>query len=446
MRIKLICPRLSLRPMDSEFKRRMSPSLSLLVLAALTPAEHSVEIEDENTDELRLDDKPDLVGITVNVDTARRAYGIARRYRERGIPVILGGLHPSAQPEEASQHADSVCIGEAEHLWQRILCDAISGNLEPRYFHSEPSDVSVTPIPRWELLDTSKYLYTNILASSRGCSFRCEFCYNSCAYVHNVCRCRPVENVVAEIVSLKCKQILFIDDNFIGLPERAHALVAAMKPMGLTWHAAVSTNIGRHLKLLDEMAESGCKSLFVGFESLNGDSLAGVGKHHNHTCEYDELVDQIHTRRIMVNASMVFGLDDDKVDVFDRTLDWLVRNKVETLTAHILTPYPGTELFQRFDAEGRIIDRNWTHYNTSNVVYRPMHMSAEQLREGYLQLYDRFYSLGNILKRMPDDSRRLPYLLFSLGYRKWGKVASLIGRVGSMQRLGTFARRLSYGI
>jgi len=446
LQIKLVYPRLSLRPMDSEFKRRMSPSLSLLVLAALTPAEHSVEIQDENTGTLRLNDQPDLVGITANVDTARRAYDIAGRYRLRGIPVILGGLHPSAQPDEASQHANSVCIGEGEHLWEHILRDTMRRELKPRYYNPRPSNVAITPTPRWELIDTSKYLYTNILTSSRGCSFRCEFCYNSCAYVHNVYRSRPIENVIAEIVALNCRQVMFIDDNFIGNPESTRSLVAAIKPMGLTWHAAVSTNISKHPKLLDEMAESGCRSLFIGFESVNDDSLRNVGKHHNHICEYDALVRQIHNRGIMVNASMAFGMDYDRVDVFDRTLDWLLTNKVESLTAHILTPYPGTELFRRLEAEGRIIDRDWTHYNTSNVVFRPKHMSPYELREGYLRLYSSFYSMRNIIRRMPDDSRRIPYLLFNLGYRKWGKAVSLLGRIGLMQRIGTFARRLSYGI
>jgi radical SAM superfamily enzyme YgiQ (UPF0313 family) len=432
--------------MDSEFKRRMSPSLSLLVLAAMTPPAHSVQVEDENVRPLNTDDSPDLVGITVNVDTAGRAYEIAGRYRSRGVPVILGGLHPSSQPDEAALHADSVCVGEAEHLWKQILHDAGNGGLQRRYQYDKPSDIATTPIPRWDVLDGSQYLYSNILSSSRGCSFRCEFCYNSCKYVHNVFRNRPVENVIAEIRAMKCRQAMFIDDNFIGSPANARKLVAALKPLGLTWHAAASTNIGDHPQLLDEMAQSGCRSLFIGFESINRDSLTSVGKHQNHTADYDRLIAGLHSRGIMVNASVVFGFDHDHPDVFDNTLAWLVRNKVETLTAHILTPYPGTRLFERLAAEGRIVDRDWNHYNTSSVVFQPRHMSAGQLRDGYLRLYRQFYSLGNIIRRMPSDGRRTPYLLFNFGYRKFGKVTSLAARFGLMGSFGRLARRLAYGI
>jgi radical SAM superfamily enzyme YgiQ (UPF0313 family) len=445
--IKLIYPRISLRPMDSEFKRRMSPSLSLLVVAALTPPGHRVTVADENTSRQSFDDSPDIVGITVNVDTAKRAYEIAAGYRSRGIRVVLGGLHASACPEEAMQHADSVCVGEAEHVWPQMVEDAAGNCLKPRYQCQEPADVARTPIPRWELVDRSSYLYTNIMTASRGCPFQCEFCYNSCSYVHKVFRNRPVENVIAEIRSLNCRQVMFIDDNFIGNIEGARRLVAAMKPLDLVWHAAVSANIGKHPDLMDEMAGSGCRSLFIGIESVNGDSLRSARKHQNDAADYDSLIRAIHDRGMMVNASMVFGFDHDRPDIFSKSLSWLVGNKVESLTAHILTPYPGTALFRRLEAEGRITDRDWRHYNTSNVVFQPSHMTAKELRDGYLRLYDEFYSLANIIRRLPDDpSRRIPYLLFNFGYRKYGKVASLLARLGLMSAFGRAARRLAYGI
>jgi len=447
MKIKLISPQMTLRPMDSEFKRRMSPALSLLVLAALTPSEYNVALEDENVRKLNLNDSPDLVGITVNVDTSKRAYEIASHYRQRKIPVILGGIHPSVNPHEASQHCDAVCIGEAETLWPTILQDTRSGRLKPRYHNTEPTDLSLTPLPRRDLLNAADYLYTNILTASRGCPFRCEFCYNSSEYMQQDFRNRPIANVIREIESFKTRQVMFVDDNFIGNPAWTREFIKAIAPMRLTWHAAVSTNIGQHPELLDAMADAGCRSLFIGFESINHHSIRSVNKVQNHCDQYDRIIRMLHERDIMVNASMVFGLDSDTPQTFPDTLDWLVRNKVETVTAHILTPYPGTKLFERFQAEGRIFDTDWSHYNTAHVVYQPQNMTPEELYHGYRWLYREFYSVANIFRRMPHSARlKIPYLLFNFGYRKFGKVTSLAAHVGLLNRMGKLARRLCYGI
>ena len=447
MQIKLISPRMSLRPMDSEFKRRMAPSLALLTVAALTPSEHTVTLEDENVQPLGLDDTPDLVGITVNVDTAHRAYAIAEAYRRRGIPVVLGGIHPSANPEEALQHADAVCVGEAEEVWEQILADTAQGQLQGPYVHPRPADLAKTPIPRWDLVERDSYLYTNIICATRGCPFRCEFCYNSSDYVHSQYRTRPVEQVLAEIQQLDTRHVMFIDDNLIGNIAWTRELVRAIAPLHLKWNAAVSVNIGRHLDLLDEMQRSGCQSLFIGFETVNGESVRSVGKYQNHVADYDRLIHEIHRRGIMVNASMAFGFDHDRPDVFPRTLEWLVRNKIETMTGHILTPYPGTQLYRRMVAEGRMRDLNWRHYNTAHVVFQPRHMTAEELYRGYLWLYRQFYSLPNILRRIPEvKSRRVPFLLFNLCYRKFGKLTSRLGQGPLMGRIGRLSRKLAYGL
>ncbi|MBN1917667.1 MAG: B12-binding domain-containing radical SAM protein [Verrucomicrobia bacterium] len=447
MKIKLITPRMSLRPMDSEYKRMLSPSIAPLMLAALTPPEHEVVLEDENAHPLRFDDRPDLVGITVNVDTSRRAYEIAAEYRARRVPVILGGIYPSSCPEEVLQHADSVCIGEAEELWPRILDDAAQGGLKRTYYNTAPTDLARTPRPKWEMLNRSSYLYTNIVCTSRGCAFRCDFCYNSCEYVHNCYRNRPVEHVVEEIKRLGTRQVMFIDDNFIGDPAWTRRFVRAIMPLGLTWHCAVSANIGLHPDLMDLMAESGCRSLFIGFESINGASISTVHKRQNRVEEYDRVIAEIHARGMMVNASMVFGFDNDTTDVFPHTVDWLVRNKVETMTAHILTPYPGTVLHRRLLHEGRIFDFDPTHYNTAHVVYHPKQMTADELYRGYLWMYAQVYSLKNIVRRLPLDTRQwLPYLFFNFGYRKFGYVTSWVARLGLMHAIGQLARRLAYGI
>ncbi|MDR3599530.1 MAG: radical SAM protein [Desulfosporosinus sp.] len=447
MNIKLIQPKMSLRPMDSEFKRLMSPSLSLLVLAALTPKEHSILIEDENANPLHLEDSPDLVGITVNVDTSNRAYQIAEYYRQKKVPVILGGIHVSANPEEALQFADSICIGEAEDVWLHILSDVSIGQLKAKYHSMTMADPRKIPIPRWSLTPSGKYLYTNIIVASRGCPFKCEFCYNSCEYVHHQYRNRPIANVLEEIKQLETKHVMFIDDNLIGDIAWTRVFLEEIKPLDLKWNAAVTANILNHLDLLDQMQESGCQSLFIGFESINELSIQSVQKFQNKRGNYEYLIDALHKRGIMVNASLVFGFDHDSPQVFQNTLDWLVKNKVETMTAHILTPYPGTVLYQRFLAAGRIIDFDLSHYNTSNVVFSPKQMTREELLKGYLWIYKEFYSFMNIFKRIPDHPKqKVPYLLFSLVYRKFGKVISKIASFGFMNSLGKLARKLSYHI
>lgn len=447
MKVKLISPKMSLRPMDSEYKRALSPSLSLLTIASLTPPEHSVYIEDENTQKIDFDDRPDLVGITVNVDTAKRAYAIASRYRQRNIPVIFGGIHASSDPDEALKHGDSVCIGEAEEIWGRILEDALNNRLKNKYYNNCPTDLEKVPLPRRDLTDTSKYLYTNIVCSSRGCPFKCEFCYNSNDYVHKQHRTRPIANVIEEISRLGTKQVMFIDDNFIGNPRWTFEFLKRIKPLDLIWHAAGSLNIVHDLKLLDAMAESGCKSLFIGFESINADSLNSVNKSQNNIRLYEKLIREVHSRNIMLNASLVFGFDHDRPSVFRETLDWLVENRIETMTAHILTPYPGTVLYKKLLHEGRITDFNTDHYNTAHVVFKPQNMTEEELFTGYLWIYDRFYSLKNIYKRLPENSeQKLSYLLFNLGYRKFGRLTSLLGKFGLMNFIGKIASRLAYNI
>ncbi|MDD3655105.1 MAG: radical SAM protein [Desulfotomaculaceae bacterium] len=447
MKIKLISPKMTLRPMDSEFKRVMSPSLALLILAALTPNEHEVYIEDENVGKLHLEDKPDLVGISVNVDTSKRAHEISKHYRKQGIKVILGGIHVSANPDEALAYADSVCVGEAEELWEQILADVQTGDLKNKYYNDQPTNLANTPIPKWSLINQSKYLYTNVVVTSRGCPFRCEFCYNSCAYVHNKFRNRPTEHVIEEVKALGTRQVMFIDDNFIGNISWTKEFLKQIKPLNLKWHAAVSVNLVQHLDLLDELKESGCESLFIGFETINKASLESVSKYQNNIESYEKLIQEIHSRGIMINASLVFGFDDDEHTVFEETLNWLVKNKIETMTAHILTPYPGTKIYQRLKSESRIIDNEPTHYNTSYAVFSPNKMTRQQLYEGYLKIYEEFYSIKNIIKRLPNDrNQRVPYLLFNFFYRKFGKIVSKIASIGLMNYLGKLARRLSYGI
>lgn len=447
MKIKLICPRSTVRPMDSAWKTQMSPPLSLLVLGALTPREHDVTVEDENVERLHLKDGPDLVGVTVKVDTVSRARRISGEYRKKGIPVVWGGIYPTMCTDACAGFADSVVVGEAETNWPLLLQDVQAGRLRPVYRNERPVNMADVPSPRWELMKEKSYLFTNTVRVGRGCPWRCDFCYNSSSNVESRYRSKPVEHVIREIESLGTRHVMFIDDNFIGNIGYARRLLKRMKALHLAWHTAVSADIGRHTEILDLMADSGCKSLFIGFETLGRNNLERCGKRQNRVEEYDQLIRQIHGRGMMVNASLVFGFDHDDESVFPTTLDWLIRNRVETMTAHILTPYPGTGLYRRLVAEGRIIDHDLERYNTANVVFRPRGMTAERLARGYRWMYRKFYSWSSIWKRMPETpGQRAAYLQFQLLYRKFGKVTCLLGKTFGMRNVAKLATAVAYGI
>lgn len=445
MWVKLISPKMSMRPMDSAFKIQMAPPLSLLTLGALTPEKHKVTISDENIEVLNFEDSPDLIGITVKADTANRSWEIARIYREKGIPVVFGGIYPTTCPEENFNHADSLVIGEAEMLWEQLLQDAENGCLRKLYKNDTAPDLSKSPTPKWELISEKNYLYTNTLTIGRGCPWNCSFCYNSSPNLFPGYRMKPIENILQEIKSVNSRHIMFIDDNFLANPPFARELLKKFLPLGLTWHTAVSADIGSHDDILDQMAESGCRSLFIGFETLNPKNLASTNKQQNHIEKYEEVVSKIHSRGIMVNASVVFGFDGDGPEVFKQTTDWLINQKIETMTAHIMTPYPGTKLFSQLQNENRILDQDLSHYNTSYAVFEPKGMSRTELEAGYRRTYQDFYSWQSIWRRFPFDVKRYkPYLLFNMGYRKYGHVFSKLGTRGLMRTLGNLSARISF--
>lgn len=443
MIIKLIQPKMRMRPMDTGLKTRMAPSLALLTIANLFHPEHTVIIENENIETINFDEEVDIVGITVTVDVFVRATEIAKQFQTRGIPVVAGGIHITAFPDEAQKYFDVLSLGLAEKTWPDIIRDFQNGRLQKIYCCNHEILGKEIVAPGYHLIDTKKYLYCNIISTSRGCPFRCDFCYNSCnktPYIN-----RPIEDVINDIKAIGKRHIMFIDDNFIGNPQWTLEFVRAIRLMGLKWNAAVSANIVDMLDLLDEMALSGCESLFIGFESLSETAIKNVHKYQNNIRKYEKLVTEIHKRGIMVNASFVFGLDDDDVTTFQTTLDWIVRNKIETVTSHILTPYPGTKLYEQLLKEGRIIDFDLSKYNTAHVVFKPKKMTPEELYNGYIWIYKQIYSTKNILRRMPKAAKqRITYLLFNFVYRKFGKITAKICELVSYELVGAIAEKLSY--
>ena len=447
MKIKLIQPAMIQRPMDTKLKTRMAPSLALLTLANLTPKEHEVIIENENVESINFDEKVDLVAITVTVDVMNRAIEIAKEFKKRSVKVVAGGIHITADPKGAYGYFDAICVGMAERIWQRILFDAQNDSLNEIY--NDMLSISGQEIvsPDYDIIDNSKYLYTNIISTSRGCPFECDFCYNSSQSVHKAYINRPIEDVIREIKTLRTRHIMFIDDNFIGNPSWTKKFLAQIKPLGLKYNAAVTSNIVDMPDILDDLKESGCQSLFIGFESINDKAIDSVNKVQNSVGKYERLVEELHKRGIMINASFVFGLDEDDSSVFEKTLDWIVKNKIETVTSHILTPYPGTRLYENLHKQGRITDFDLSKYNTANVVYRPKNMTQEELYKGYLWIYKEVYSFKNIIKRLPNSKKQwIPYLAFNLLYRRFGKLTEKICEIISFRRVGSITRWFSYNI
>ncbi len=444
MNILLIQPKMKKRPMDTDLKIQMSPSLALLTLVTLTPDEHAVTIVNENLEEIDHDCGADLVGITVTLDVLPRATRIAAKFRERGVPVVAGGIHITCSPGDYASYFDAICIGPAERVWAKIIRDAEKGGLKKEYCDMIDFRGGEIVSPAYDRVEKKHYLSANVVLTSRGCPNRCSFCYNSCQnrlYIR-----RPIPDVVRDIRGLGARRIFFIDDNFIGDPKYTNELLSELQDMNLVWGAAVTTDILEYPDLLDRMAETGCQSLFIGFESINPASLRNVNK-SNVVERYEALVEAIHRRGMMINASMVFGLDGDDAGTFERSLDWLIQMRIETLTSHILTPYPGTELYRSMTAAGRILDHDLEKYNTANVVFAPADMTAQELYAGYRRMYREFYSIRNILRRFPKNKKqRKAHLVFNLFYRKFGPLTAALARVVPMGALGRLMEKISYRI
>jgi radical SAM superfamily enzyme YgiQ (UPF0313 family) len=431
--------------MDSAWKTRMAPPLGLLMVGALTPPEHRVTLADENVERVDTGDRPDLVAFSVTADTFDRASELARLYRGRGIKAVMGGIHPTVCPEDCLRETDAVVVGEAEGSWPRLLLDHAAGRLDPIYRAAGPVDLATTPMPRFDLIRGNRYLFTNTLTIGRGCPWRCEFCYNSSPNIQAAYRTKTLGQIRDEILALDVRHVMFIDDNFIGDPGFAWRLTALLGRMGLTWHAAVSADIGRHDGLLEAMADAGCRSLFIGFETLNPENLMRCRKTQNRVEAYDSTIARIQALGMMVNASVVFGFDHDGPAVFDETVDWLERNRISTMTGHILTPYPGTRLNRRLEEEGRITSRDLRLYNTAHAVFRPARMTPDELEQGYRHAYNRFYSWRSIGARLPVlREQRTAFLMFNLCYRKFGKLTAYAGRAIGMRPLAKLAKALSY--
>ena len=377
------------------------PSLSLAALAAVTPDSHEVALCDENIESLDLATPADLVAITAMTPQAPRAYAIADAFRSRGVPVVMGGFHASVLPEEALGHVDSVVAGEGEMVWPRLLDDFQRGELAPLYKPDCLVAMSGVPMARRSLFTGKRYLFTNTLQTTRGCPFDCEFCSVTAFYGRKY-RTRPVESVLAELKELRKKNsfAFFVDDNLVANRAYALELFAGMKGMGFKWLSHAPIDFGRDPELLRAAGESGCVGMFVGFESLNQETLAAMGKVTNRATSYLDDAKAFRDHGIGILGSFVLGCDGDTPDVFPQVLRFCEEARLEAAIFPILTPYPGTAVRDRLVAEGRITSNAWEDYDMGHVTFQPKGMTAAELQEGHDRLNRSFYSFGSMYRRI----------------------------------------------
>lgn len=408
-------------PHASFGKHVLTPSLALTSVAGATPAHWTVEYWDENL--LRgappLDPLPGVVGITVHLTFAERAYALAAWFRARGSKVVLGGLHAHSCPEEVAPHCDALVLGEGTSAWARLLGDLERGALAPVYHGDYAQSYAAEPAPRRDLLDRSAFLTTSSVIATRGCHNRCGFCYLATDGLAMPYRMRRPEQVVAELIEDDQPYAVFIDNNLGSRPSYLRQLCRALRPLERIWSAAVSIDVADDPGLVREMALAGCTGVFVGFESLNDANILDAGKKSPRARDYARRVGLFHDHGIQVNGSFVLGFDHDRPNVFERTVEWIEEQRLECATFHLLTPYPGTPLFRQMEAEGRLLHTDWNRYDTAHVVFRPKHMTPEELEQGYAWCYERLFSHRSIWRRRPQDWRAVaPYLAMSYLYKR----------------------------
>jgi len=444
MLVKFILPALTeaTSPLFRPIKYSLFPPLGLATLAAYLGPEDQAVLTDEHVERLRLDDAPDLVAIEVYITSARRSYEIADEYRGRGVFVALGGLHVTSLPEEAARHADVIFTGPGEDTWPRFLADFRAGHPARRYDSRQRSLLGAPPIRR-DLIQRRLYLVPNSIVVSRGCPHVCDFCYKEAFFQGGRSYyTQTVDDALAEIVRLPGRHLYFLDDHLFGNRRFAAALFDGMNGMGRVWQAAGTVNSilesRSEPRLLEQAVACGLRSLFVGFESIDSAALAGQRKYQNLNRDYSEAIRRLHGLGVMVNGSFVFGMDQDDPGVFDRTVDWAVARGIETATFHILTPYPGTALYARMAAQGRLLHRDWDLYDTRHTVFQPARMTPAQLEAGYWRAYRQFYRWPALVEgamTKVDWAGRLRHFAYAAGWKKFEPLWDLALRARRVARM-----------
>src|SRR5689334_1166322 len=394
LHVKFILPALTeaTSPYWRPIKYSLFPPLGLATLAAYLAPDDEAVLEDEHVAPLDLDDRPELVVIQVYITNARRAYQLADHYRARGAFVALGGLHVTSLPDEAAPHADAIFLGPGEQTFPRFLGEYRAGQAARRYVSTDGRTLARLPPIRRDLIERRRYLVPNSLVVTRGCPQHCDFCYKDAFFQGGRSfYTQQVDDALAEISRLPGRHLYFLDDHLLGDARFAAALFEGMRGMNRVFQGAATVDSILRGNLIEQAADAGLRSLFVGFETLTPANLAASNKRQNLGRDYAEVARRLHALGVMINGSFVFGMDDDDQDVFARTVDWAIDHGITTATFHIQTPYPGTRLFARMEAEGRIVTRDWDLYDTRHVVYRPARLTPRALKAGYDRAYRDFY-------------------------------------------------------
>jgi radical SAM superfamily enzyme YgiQ (UPF0313 family) len=398
--------------------------LTLSTLAALVPPDLHAEItlQDEGVQSLDLDFDADLVGITAITGTSLRAYVLADQLRAKGHTVVIGGVHATLLPDEAAQHADALVIGYGEQAWPQLLRDFAKGQMKKRYATPTGRVLSGVPIARRDLLKQDRYATVNSIEATRGCPHKCDFCVVPTAWSNTYAH-RPVEEVVAELQTFRKKHAVFIDLSPVEDVNYAKALYRAMIPLKMRWIGLSTTRIAEDMELLKLAAQSGCKGLLIGFESISQETLNETHKQFHAANQYAEVVKKLHDHGIGVQGCFVFGFDSDEPHVFERTAEFVDRTKIDLPRFAVMTPFPGTGLFQRLESEGRLLHKNWALYDVEHVVFQPKRMSPERLQEGLEWTWRQNYTWKSIAKRVTGAPWSILPLWVSLnwGYRYYSK-------------------------
>lgn len=420
MQIALISPRGPLyRHRSGIWKKslRYAP-LTLTTLAALIPPEVLARITliDEGIADTDLDLQADLIGISAITGTAPRSYELADHFRRRGIPVVLGGVHPTLMPDEAAQHADAVVVGYAEQTWPQLVRDFVGGTMRARYVQGRDLSLAHLPRPRRDLLPANRYTTMHTVEATRGCIHHCDFCVVPTAWG------RPLQHPVAEVIDdirhMRARQIAFLDLNLIADLNYARELFTALIPLKITWGGLATTTIAWDDDLLDLAARSGCRGLLLGFESLSQTALQQTGKGFNRRKDYHYVVQQLHERNIAIMGCFVFGFDTDTEETFAETVDFVLEANIDLPRYAILTPFPTTPLYQRLKAEGRILTEDWSLYDGQHVVHQPLQLDPVALLRGTEWAWKRTYSWRSIAQRLAGSRTQLLVALpANLGYR-----------------------------
>ncbi|MBN1183932.1 MAG: B12-binding domain-containing radical SAM protein [Bacteroidales bacterium] len=441
MKVKLILP--SLTEAKSAFwrpiKYSLFPPLGLATLAAYLDENDEIDLQDQHIEKLNIDDEPDLVIIQVYITNAKRAYSLANHYRKKGAFVVLGGLHVTSLPDEAENYADAIFLGPAEQTFPEFLQDFKNKTVKKRYISTLGRTIINQPPIRRDLIKREKYLVPNSLVISRGCPHHCDFCYKDSFFKGGISfYTHRVDEILKEIERLKGKHLYFLDDHLFGNPKLARELFEGMKGMGRVFQGAATVKSILQGDLIEKAAKAGLRSLFVGFETLSPENLMQSNKNQNLKQNYELAVQRLHDLGIMINGSFVFGLDNDDRDVFKRTVDWGINNALTTSTYHILTPYPGTRLYENMDRTNRIITKDWDLYDTRHVVYKTTKLSEHELENGYWWAYNEFYKWKNIFKASFSHEtikHQLKHLFYTGGWKKFEELWNIIINVGGLKKM-----------